>query len=343
MTKPGFRTTRRNSFQRHWVAIVGIAVATALAVSACSSSSKGPGSKVTTTGANGSPTVVTSSSASQAPKPRTAVPVHVSVNVSDGATVGVGMPYIASFDKKITDGRQLAAATTVTVNDQKVDAAWYCEYSDPASGHVMECHLRTKNYWPANAKIHVGLAIKGKSGGNVPQHPLSQQYVFNDNLTSDFETGDARITTVSNTDHTVTITDNGKLWKQFPTSLGAPDTPTKRGIKVIMEQLPTVCMHDIAGTYYECGIKWDSRLTYDGEYLHSAPWNTYNIDHGINSSNGCTNLHPADAVTVYNFLKVGDPVEYPDATGPRMQFGQGYGDWNVTWGLWQTGGVIPTS
>ena len=45
-----------------------------------------------------------------------------------------------------------------------------------------------------------------------------------------------------------------------------------------MEQYPTTCMHDIAGTYYECGIKFDSRLTYDGEYLHAAPWNVSNID-----------------------------------------------------------------
>ena len=53
------------------------------------------------------------------------------------------------------------------------------------------------------------------------------------------------------------------------------------------------------GTYYECGIKFDQRLTYDGEYLHSAPWNVYNITHGIDSSNGCTNLLPADAQKLY--------------------------------------------
>jgi lipoprotein-anchoring transpeptidase ErfK/SrfK len=331
----------RSARPRRWAAVAALAVAGALALSACSSSNKGSGTAVTSTGANGKPTVVTTSKAPPAAKQK--VPVHVAVNISDGTQVGVGMPYIATFGKvKITDGRQLQAATTVTVNDQKVDAAWYCEYSDPVNGYLMECHLRTKTYWPAHAQIHVELALKGKSAGGVPRHP-SQEYVFDNSLTSDFETGDARIVTVSNTDHTVTITDDGKVWKQFPTSLGAPDTPTKRGIKVIMEQVKTVCMHDIQGTYNECGIKWDSRVTYDGEYLHAAPWNTYNIDHGINSSNGCTNLHPADALEAYNFLKVGDPVEYPDATGPRMQMGQGFGDWNVTWGLWQTGGVIATS
>jgi hypothetical protein len=25
-----------------------------------------------------------------------------------------------------------------------------------------------------------------------------------------------------------------------------------------------------------------------------------------------------------------------------MQLGSGYGDWNVSWGAWQTGGLVPT-
>jgi hypothetical protein len=102
-------------------------------------------------------------------------------------------------------------------------------------------------------------------------------------------------------------------------------------------------MHDIAGTYYECGIKLDQRLTYDGEYLHAAPWNVPNIQSGVNSSNGCTNLLPADAQTLYNFLEIGDVVKYPNANGKAMQIGDGYGDWNVNWGLWQTGGLVSTA
>lgn len=336
MIKPGSHTSRPSLP----VVLAALAAVSALALAGCGSSSKGSGSGTTKTG-GASSTPATTSSTSQPPA-AAKVAVHAAVNISDGTTVGVAMPYIAKFKQKITDGKDLQANTAVTVNDQKVEARWYCEYSDPATGYLMECHLRTKNYWPAHAKIHVDLNLKGKSGGAVP-HKANTQYMFDNSLTSDFETGDARITTVSNTNHTVTITDDGTVWGTFPTSLGSSKTPTKRGIKVVMEQLPTVCMHDIEGTYNECGIKDDSRLTYDGEYLHAAPWNTFNIDHGINSSNGCTNLHPADALKVYNFLKVGDPVEYPDATGPRMQFGQGFGDWNITWGLWQTGGVIPTS
>ena len=92
------------------------------------------------------------------------------------------------------------------------------------------------------------------------------------------------------------------MWGTFPTSLGSTSTPTERGIKVIMEKGADIS-HARARATTTRTSKWTQRLTYDGEYLHAAPWNTYNIDHGINSSNGCTNLHDADAEKLYNFLR----------------------------------------
>ena len=280
------------------------------------------------------------------------IKVHVSVNIADGAGVGVGMPYIATFDKPITNGSAFQKATKVTVNGKEVDARWYFETSDPASGHVMEAHLRTEAYWPANAQIHVDLPVQGASGGSVRLHPL-EHYVFDQNLTSDFSTTDAHIVTVSNASHELTVTDNGKVWGTFPVSLGAADTPTLRGIKVIMEKGADVEMKGPG--YDDPHVKWTMRLTYGGEYLHAAPWNCLasrgngctstlanNIGYG-NSSNGCTNLMPAQAQKLYGFLGIGDVVTHLDATGARMTLGQGYGDWNLTWSQWQTGGAVPTS
>jgi hypothetical protein len=68
-----------------------------------------------------------------------------------------------------------------------------------------------------------------------------------------------------------------------------------------------------------------------------------NIDNGVDSSNGCTNLRPQDAQKLYGFLQVGDVVEYPNANGPAMQLGSGYGDWNLSWGQWQSGGLVSTT
>ena len=258
--------------------------------------------------------------------------VHVSLGSADGAHVGVGMPVIATFSKKITDGRAFAAATSVTVNGTPARGAWYFEYSDAASGHPMEAHYRLQDYWPAHAKIHVSLPVAAKSAG--------AGLAFDDNLTLDFTTGAAHVATVSEATHLLTVTSDGTVVGSFPVSLGAPVSRTRSGTKVIMEKGKSICM--TGPGYSECGVADTQRLTYDGEYLHAAPWNTFNITHGIDSSNGCTNLHDADAKKLYDFLEIGDVVNYPNASGPRMSLGEGYGDWNLSWQQWQTGGMYAT-
>jgi lipoprotein-anchoring transpeptidase ErfK/SrfK len=177
------------------------------------------------------------------------------------------------------------------------------------------------------------LPVKGLSAG--------PGLAFDNSLTLDFATGVSRIVTVDDATHKLTVTADGKVWGTFPVSLGASATRTRRGTKVIMEKGASICMSGPG--YSECGVKFTQRLTYDGEYLHSAPWNTYNITHGIDSSNGCTNLLPADAEKLYHYLDVGDPVQYANANGPLMQIGDGYGDWNISWPQWQLGGLYRTS
>lgn len=312
--------------------------AAALLLTACTSSGSNPGQDVVTvTKSNGSEVVTTPATDSSSPaKPhKPAKPVHIKTLNADGAQYGVGMPVIAYFSRKIKSAKALQAATKVTVDGRPMAGGWYFEYSSYYKGYPIEGHWRPEHYWPAHSKVHVDIPAKGLSaGGNL---------AFNDNLTLDFFIGAKHIAVVNNATHHMVVTSDGKRKFDVPVSLGSQRTPTRRGIKVIMEKLPTVCMHDIAGTYFECGIKEDQRLTYDGEYLHSAPWNVSNIENGVNSSNGCTNLLPEDATKLYHFLEVGDVVEYPNANGKAMQMGDGYGDWNVPWSVWQTGGLVSTT
>jgi lipoprotein-anchoring transpeptidase ErfK/SrfK len=259
--------------------------------------------------------------------------VHVS-GYPDGSTVGVGMPIIATFDRKITDGVDFAKNTTVSVNGTAVNGGWFFEYSAKSSGHRMEAHFRMKDYWPAHAHVHVAFKLKHVSAG--------KGLVFDGKLSSlDFFTGARNIAIVNDASHHIIVTSDGKQKYDFPVSLGATATPTARGTKVIMEKGASICMHGPG--YNECGIKYTQRLTYGGEYLHAAPWNTSNINHGVDSSNGCTNLHTDNAKTLYDFLRIGDVVQYPNSNGPAMTMGQGYGDWNVPWIQWQTGGAVSVS
>jgi lipoprotein-anchoring transpeptidase ErfK/SrfK len=316
-------------------------VVAALGLSACSSDTKPGPTKYVTPPVTSSSGTAGASSTSASPSPTkttppkpTGKPVHISSAViSDGSQVGVGMPIILLLSRPIKDAKAFSAATKVTVNGKLVDGGWYFERKYGDSGHPIEADYRMANYWPGHAQIHMELKAKGKSAGTG--------LVFNNSLSLDFATGAANILTVDDATNKVTVMSDGKQWPNanttFPTSLGAPNTPTKRGTKVIMEKGNSICMHGPG--YSECGVRYTQRLTYDGEYLHAAPWNTSNIAHGINSSNGCTNLTTDDAKKLYDFLEIGDVVKYPNADGPLMGLGDGYGDWNVPWPQWKTGGL----
>ncbi|MFN2562625.1 MAG: L,D-transpeptidase [Jatrophihabitans sp.] len=317
--------------------VLGLTTTVGLLVSACSSGGSPATRTVTRTGANGSvSTSVSSSGASSTVASTTApaaAPVHIKLLNSDNSTYGVGMPIIAFFSKRITSGKALQNATKTTVNGQPLNGAWYFETSSYYRGYPIEAHWRPQAYWPAHATVHVTIPAKGLSAG--------KGLAFDDSLTLDFSTGARNISTVDDATHKMTVTTDGRSYGVFPVSLGANRTPTAHGIKVIMEKGRSICMSGPG--YHECGVKYTQRLTYGGEYLHSAPWNISNITHGVDSSNGCTNLLPSDAQRLYGFLQVGDVVEYPNANGPSMQLGAGYGDWNINWGTWQSGGLVSTT
>jgi lipoprotein-anchoring transpeptidase ErfK/SrfK len=285
--------------------------------------------------ASGGGTASSSASAAVKPTPtKKPVPtkkVHVSLLENDGATYGVGMPIIAWFNRAPTNAKAFAAATIVTVNGSKVSGGWYFE-STAHSGSALEAHYRPATYWPAHAKIEMNLPVQGLSAGPG----LS----FDNSLTLSISTGAANILTVDAHALKMTVKTDNKLYGTYAVSLGANNTPTARGTKVIMEKGADISMR--GPNYYDPHVQWTQRLTYGGEYLHSAPWNIANL--GVRStSNGCTNLSPAVAKKLFGFLKIGDVVNYPNANGPAMQLGQGYGDWNVPWASWLTGGALKTS
>jgi lipoprotein-anchoring transpeptidase ErfK/SrfK len=260
-------------------------------------------------------------------------PVHIRFLNTDGARYGVGMPVIAFLSRQITSGKALQHATTATVNGKPINGGWYFERSSYAKGYPIEAHWRPQDYWPAHARVHVEIATRGLPAGNG--------LAFDDGGSVDFTTGAKTVAIVDDAKHRMVVTSDGQFLGSYPVSLGTHNTPTAQGIKVIMEKGRSICVSGPG--YHECGIKYTQRLTYSGEYIVAAPWNTLNINRGIDTSNGSTNLLPADAQYLYRTLEVGDVVEYPNADGPAMQMGSGYGDWNVPWRVWVRGGLIPTS
>jgi lipoprotein-anchoring transpeptidase ErfK/SrfK len=331
-------TTRRS-----FLLLGGAALASGLA--ACTAKSAGQASNPTSSAGSSTPPVTSpaagSSLGSTTAAPSTSKPpvstssaaaagrpVHVSLLNSDGDVRGVGMPIIAFFNVRPTNAKAFNAATKVTVNGQPVAGNWYFEQTAHA-GAALEGHWRPQTFWPAHAQIHMDLPVQGVSAGTG--------LVFDDSLTLDMSTGVAYVGNIDANTLQMTVTADGAPLGTYPVSLGAANTPTARGTKVIMEKGLDIRM--TGPGYDDPHVKFTQRLTYGGEYLHSAPWNVANIGHR-STSNGCTNLLPADAQKLYSTFKIGDVFKYPNANGPAMTLGAGYGDWNLPWSVWQTGGAL---
>jgi lipoprotein-anchoring transpeptidase ErfK/SrfK len=265
--------------------------------------------------------------------------VRVTSDLNDGAEVGVGEPIVLNFSPAPTDSAQFTKAVTVTVNGRPADGAWYWE--KPYADQPIQAHYREPNYWPANATIKVRLPIAGRSAG--------RGLAYSGALTSvTFATGDAHVSIVNNATKTMTVTNNGQLVRTVPVSLGAATTPTYNGTKVVMqkgEDIPGSNTLRSDGTvmmsgpgYTDDPVPWSVRVTASGEYVHAAGWNT-NI--GIrDTSNGCTNLKPADGEWFYGFSRIGDVVKYINTDGTPMNPLDGLGDWNIPWSAWSLGGRL---
>ena len=313
-----------------------------IALSACTSTTNGTASSSKTSGSGSSTTASSSNATTSTPTPtksaKPATVIKVSSLEDDGTTWGVGMPVVLYFSKAPTDSTAFTKAVTVTVNGQPAGGAWFWE--KPYADQPIQAHYRLRSYWPANSTVEVKLPIGGLSAGTG--------LVYSGALSSvTFHIGDAHVSTVNAGDLQMTVTDNGKMVRTFPVSLGKASTPTYNGTKVVMqkgEDLPGTNTRRpkgavrMVGPGYDELVEWSVRMTASGEYVHYAPWN--NRIGGTSTSNGCTNVGQADSVWFYNFSQVGDVVTYQGTDGKRMPSWDGFGDWNIPWILWAKGGLL---
>lgn len=334
----------------HAIGLIGAGAAALLTLAACTSSGHGPARTVTVTheAPPVTPTTSTSNAPSSEPVTDTSTPsgqtrtVHVYSLESDGAIYGVGMPIVLFFSPPPTDSTAFTNAVKVTVNGRPADGAWFWSQPthDEVVSHTIEAHYRMENYWPAHSRIHVSVPIKGLSAG--------RGLVYSGALTSlDFSIGAKHVSTVDGRAEKMRVYSDNKLVRTIRVSLGAADTPTYNGIKVVMQKgedqpgtnklRPTGAVRMIGPGYDEI-VDWSVRVTRSGEYVHSAPWN--GLIGRTSTSNGCTNLFPDPAKWFYHFARVGDVVTYQNTGGTEMPSWDGFGDWNVSWPQWQQGGLL---
>jgi len=321
---------KRSRLWRSTVTTVAALGTAAVLAAACSGPSSDKASNAGQNPSSGTPTTSSAGPSAAAPT-ASGKPVHVRLLEGDGTTWGVGMPIIAYLSAKITDAHAFAEATTVTVNDAPAQGGWFFQKSAIYRGYPLEAHYRTQNYWPAHAKIHLDLPVQGK--------PAGTGLVFDNSLTLDMSTGPANISKVDGHAERMVVTSDGKQVFSFPVSLGKASTPTFGGTKVVMEKDRVQRM---TGPGYDLKVPWSVRITNSGEFVHAASWNGGNIGQR-STSHGCTNLTSAEAKRFYEFAQVGDVTVYTHTGGPTMPSWDGYGDWNLSWTTWQSGGALKTT
>jgi lipoprotein-anchoring transpeptidase ErfK/SrfK len=275
---------------------------------------------VTATGTDGSGRPVTATSAFTTMTPKSAF--HTEIFEGSGATYGVGMPIMLTFDHPITNKAAVERALTITTS-KPVVGAWYWDGDETLD-------FRPRDYWPADTTVSLSSHLDGVEGapGVYGVHDLSQT----------FNIGQSVIAVADTKTYHTQIYVGGKLTYTWPISTGRSSTPTPNGTYLTVEKGNPVRM--IGGTkgttgYYNELVNYAVRFTFSGDYYHSAPWSVVNQGDS-NVSHGCVNLSPQDAQTYYNMAVPGDPITITNS--PKAgNWDNGWTQWFLSWSQYLAG------
>jgi len=248
----------------------------------------------------------------------------------NGKTYGVAMPVVVEFNPGIPKKDRAAVQKRLFVTtDPPQPGTWH--WVDNGT----QAYYRAPEYWKPGTTISVRAALEGI--------PLSNGKYGNQDRKGTAKIGDKFEMKVENKTKKMQVFKNDKLIKTFPVSLGKPSTPSSSGTLVVMDKLE----HTIFDTFAELGpdegyrteIDFAQRLTWGGEYIHSAPWSVG--DQGVrNVSHGCVNLSPQNASWLFSQTKVGDPITIR-GTERKLANGNGWTAWNMTWAEFIKGSALP--
>lgn len=250
-----------------------------------------------------------------------------SVLPSGNKPVGVGMPVVIQFASAVATDKRADVERRVHIEaTPAIDGQW---------GWLDGRQLvwRPAKYWTPGTSVHVTADIAG-----VETRP---GLWTTHNADVRFRVGAAMVSTVNTKTHQMTVTRNGKVLRVLKVSTGKPgsETETRRGIKIIISReakhvmdSATIGIKKGQEGYYNIPTEWAMRLTWSGEFLHSAPWSV-GSQGSANVSHGCTNLSPTDAKWLFDRSTMGDVVEFVGSKRPLEEY-NGYTQWNYTPSQW---------
>ncbi|WP_049716567.1 L,D-transpeptidase [Streptomyces caatingaensis] len=266
--------------------------------------------------------------------------VRPEIAPANGETVGVGQPVAIVFkQQKVAKELRAGIEGRLKVSTSpKVPGAWHW---NETKGDT-RVHFRPEKFWPAGTKVTLDARLAGVK--------LGPGAAADRDRTVSFTVGDSMVNTVDLEAHTLTVVRNGKTLRTIPVSAGdeSKGFGTRQGIKTILAKEGRVVMDSRSigiprnhpdgfyGSY-----DFSMRETVSGEYVHAAPDNAESFGKE-NVSHGCIGMSTADAKWLYGLSRKGDVVEVKGGSRPKPmdRFGNGYGDWNLSWQEWLEGSAL---
>ena len=244
-----------------------------------------------------------------------------SILPADGAVVGVGMPIKLTFNVPIPDAQKQGIIDHIAVNSNPPQPGGWYWFTDS------EVHYRPNVYWRSGTHVTINAMLQGVDAGNG--------YWGLGNWSQSFSIGDAHVSIIDTATHYMTVYDNGKQLYNWPVSTGRPDLQTINGTLVVWFKTYVILMNSWgiginpnSPDGYDENVYWDTAISLDGFYVHSAPWSVWQQGN-TNVSHGCVNLSEARAITFYNWSNTGDVVIVKNSTRPAS-FEDGEGDWQLS-------------
>jgi lipoprotein-anchoring transpeptidase ErfK/SrfK len=251
--------------------------------------------------------------------------------LTDGATVGVGMPLLFKLSRSIGKPQRAAVQRRLLVHTEPAQTGIWTWYSDT------ELHWRPKEFWQAGSKISVNV----RTGGL----PVGNGYYGKQDSTLTCTIGPSLVMTVDDTasPKVMTVVKDGAAVKTIPVSLGRPSMPSSSGTTVVIERLAKTVFDTMSdpnpANRYRTDIEYAQRLTWGGEFVHAAPWSVQ--DQGKNNvSHGCVNMSTENAKWLFDQTLIGTPVIIK-GTSRKLEYGNGWTDWDKPWDDYVKGSAIP--
>jgi lipoprotein-anchoring transpeptidase ErfK/SrfK len=281
---------------------------------------------VTATGDDGaSKTVTTSFTTMGAPAHKTGTGLYLFAD----HTYGVAMPLVVEFSPGIKKADRPGVQKRLFVTTSPAQPGVWSWTSDGA-----QAFYRAPKFWQPGTKISVRAALGGLPTGAGRYGDRDRSATAK--IGRDFEMK------VDNASKKMSVVQDGKVVRTMPVSLGKPSTPSSSGTMVVMDKLASTVFDttDTDGAAgYRTQIEFAQRLTWSGQYIHSAPWSTGAQGH-TNVSHGCVNVSPSNAKWLFDKTLIGDPVTV-QGTGNKLTYGNGWTAWNVSWTDFVKGSALP--